>query len=147
MVMHTRCTLAGSELVCTDSRDKTERGLRVIENYPPNFVQDASVRRTDMRIVRRVDEHDEPTVHFYLDIWKYAGTHKNELFYSNCKTKLKDLIYFPCFQPCPLTPFKWSPVLPTVTMKKLDAIYDIRWAKMPKTYLIKARSCKNHTNH
>uniref|UniRef100_A0A915PLH7 tRNA (guanine(37)-N1)-methyltransferase n=1 Tax=Setaria digitata TaxID=48799 RepID=A0A915PLH7_9BILA len=35
------------------------------------------------------------------------------------------------------TPFKWSPVLPTVSMKKLDAIYDMRWAKKPNIWIVK----------
>ncbi|VDK76221.1 unnamed protein product [Litomosoides sigmodontis] len=39
--------------------------------------------------------------------------------------------------PIPATSFKWSPVLPTVSMKKLDAIYEIRWAKKPNVYIVK----------
>uniref|UniRef100_A0A0R3S0Y7 ATP synthase subunit s, mitochondrial n=1 Tax=Elaeophora elaphi TaxID=1147741 RepID=A0A0R3S0Y7_9BILA len=39
--------------------------------------------------------------------------------------------------PVPATPFKWSPVLPTVSMKKLDAIYEMRWAKKPNIYIVK----------
>ncbi|VDN42955.1 unnamed protein product [Gongylonema pulchrum] len=44
---------------------------------------------------------------------------------------------FLCIQPGSPMPFKWSPVLPTVSMKKLDAIYEMRWAKKPKKYIVK----------
>ncbi|MCP9260332.1 hypothetical protein DINM_003695 [Dirofilaria immitis] len=39
--------------------------------------------------------------------------------------------------PISTIPFKWSPVLPTISMKKLDAIYEMRWAKKPKIYIVK----------
>ncbi|CAG9531759.1 unnamed protein product [Cercopithifilaria johnstoni] len=39
--------------------------------------------------------------------------------------------------PIPAISFKWSPVLPTVSMKKLDAIYEMRWAKKPNIYVVK----------
>uniref|UniRef100_A0AAF5Q075 ATP synthase subunit s, mitochondrial n=2 Tax=Wuchereria bancrofti TaxID=6293 RepID=A0AAF5Q075_WUCBA len=39
--------------------------------------------------------------------------------------------------PIATTSFKWSPVLPTISMKKLNAIYDMRWAKKPSVYIVK----------
>lgn len=39
--------------------------------------------------------------------------------------------------PIATTSFKWSPVLPTISMKKLNAIYDMRWAKKPNVYIVK----------
>ncbi|VDM97420.1 unnamed protein product [Thelazia callipaeda] len=50
---------------------------------------------------------------------------------------IKDFGFNFKYIPISAVPFKWSPVLPIIGIKKLDAIYDMRWAKKPNVYITK----------